>query len=261
MGELEHTHDTDLEGHKERHRKAFEKYHSIFSFNFLELPKYKQRSTDIQGSIKKADSIWEIDGIICNELDKLKDESSKFRRMLSELSDTNKSFCPAPPVSGSTDIRSPCKIRLVPPQPKDSEQLRQLKAKIYEFLDDYINSSIDLGCFAIPKFSFFGFGHHHNGRARAVKNSIHLANSPEEIGDILYNQKHAFEIEGDYEEELPVEKFPHLDKRWTSSQNIKNKPDVPGESEYYRKIEAAHNYFQQKYPDSDNYLDNIIALS
>ena len=125
------------------------------------------------------------------------------------------------------------------------DPLEQLKGRICRLLDDYIGS-IDLGCTAIP-YKFSIFGHHHDDRARAVKQAIQSTDSADEVRKILNSQKVAFAKENVLDQ-------PHsLDSRWFN--------DTPGnlpqfnllQSGYYSQIEAAFNEYEAVYPPKDDF--------
>lgn len=104
-----------------------------------------------------------------------------------------------------------------------TDQLYDCKLEVYRLLDAYISWW---------KLSLFG--HHHDERARSVKDAIKKCHYLEEIKEILENQRDVLK------QQITGEVFSSfLGARWTHHLTLKNIPSNSSSSGYYQTIVRA----------------------
>ncbi len=247
----------DVDNVIRRHEKAFNSIYYLGN-NW----KYRQRQEEVLGCIVIQENLEGINGVLKRDIDRIKDDGkSSYLTMLKDQYTTNRShialgqtFYENAPPGKEIQSASFDRTESHPSTSNANDPLEQLKGRICQLLDDYISSgTVDLRCFTLPKLGIFGFGHHHNDRARGVKWLICDAESVVEIKDILDNQKSLFE-----KKEINANHVQGLDEEW--NRKIKNRPSNPNDSEYYRQILTAFDDYQKQYPD-DNEASYDLQLS
>lgn len=205
-----------------------------------------QRAEEMKTAIGRANDWHAIETFFHDELDQLEtdgDKKSKYYDVVVEQNNINNEAIKFD--KSQDDRQAGLKLRQAQENiGEDPDSLIGIKHEICQILEVY-TKHINLGCIAIPKCSFFG--HHHNDRARAVKQAILGANDADEIGKILMNQKGILEDKGYHPNTLPSD----LNDRWTKA--IMNSPPKNSiESGYCRQINAALNAFDAKYELNDS---------
>ncbi len=106
---------------------------------------------------------------------------------------------------------------------ESSSRLDGYKAAISKTLDKYISW-----------WKLSWFGHHHDARARTVKEAIQCADSTVEIQHILKRQQAI--VAPDNQNNLPVTSW--IDSRWNEFNTVKNKYPV-SQSGYFKVLSEA----------------------
>ncbi len=106
-----------------------------------------------------------------------------------------------------------------------NSQLYRYKVAITKTIDKYISW-----------WKMSWFGHHHDGRARAVKEAIQFSGSTQEIQNILERQKYMVVPGNENNRNLPSTIW--NDQRWNSPDTVKNKYPV-NQSGYFKVVSEA----------------------